>query len=145
MMESVKFSLDNQNFLYGIGEIVTFPANTLVIAEGARESHFFQVLEGVLEIPSEDFVIRVFPKQFFGELGFLSDVPRTKDVISATTVRLLKIERQEVIAKFENAPENKDAFMETMRTQAGNILQNQSLEDTQRFFERLAAFAKVDE
>ncbi len=144
-MESVEFSLDNQNFLYGIGEVVTFPADTVVIAEGARESHFFQVLEGVLEIPSEDFVIRLFPKQFFGELGFLSDVPRTKDVISATSVRLLKIERQEVIAKFETSPEDKEAFMDTLRIQAGNILQNQSIEDTQKFFAQLAAFAKVEE
>ena len=143
-MSSAEFTFENRNFLYGIGCVVEYSANVQVIRKGETESHFFQVLEGILEVPSDDFPIRIFPGQFFGELGFLSDVQRSNDVVSTTSVRLLKIERSEVINKFSSHPDDKVAFLTTLKQQAEHILTDSSMDDdiTHRFFKQLAQFAK---
>jgi CRP-like cAMP-binding protein len=144
-MSTAEFTFENQNFLYGIGQIVEFPVSTRVIRKGETESHFFQVIEGILEIPSDDFLIRLFPGQFFGELGFLSNLPRTNDVISTTPVRLLKIERSEVIEKFASHPDDRETFLATLKSQAENILSDIDTdeENSNQFFNQLAKFAQT--
>ncbi len=143
-MSSVEFTFEDRNFLYGIGNIVEFPINAHVIRKGDTESHFFQVLEGILEIPSDDLPIRLFPGQFFGELGFLSDCQRSKDVISITEVRLLKVERSEVIERFSSQPDEQQAFLATLKRQAELILSEGTLDDglTHDFFKRIVQFAE---
>ena len=146
-MSSAEFTFEDRNFLYGIGSIVEFPINTHVIRKGETESHFFQCIEGILEIPSEDFPVRIFPGQFFGELGFLSDFQRSNDVVSTTPVRLLKIERSEVINKFSSHPDDKQAFLTTLKRQAEHILSDSLMDDdiTHSFFKQLAQFAKSNQ
>ena len=146
-MSSVEFTFEDRNFLYGIGSIVEFPINTHVIRKGDTESHFFQVLEGILEIPSDDLPIRIFPGHFFGELGFLSDFQRSKDVVTMTSVRLLKVERSEVIEKFSSHPDEQQAFLATLKRQAELILSENSMDDdlTHDFFKQLVHFAKSNQ
>ena len=146
-MSSAEFTFEDRNFLYGIGSIVDFPINAHVIRKGDTESHFFQVLEGILEIPSDDLPIRIFPGQFFGELGFLSDFQRSKDVFTMTSVRLLKIERSEVIERFSSQPDEQQAFLTTLKRQAELILSENSMDDdlTQSFFKQIVQFAKSNQ
>lgn len=81
-------------------EVVPVHAGQLIIRQGDAADRFYAIAEGeveVTQVPPEGgqarYLRRLGPRDFFGEIGLLSDVPRTANVTAATDGRLLALGR----------------------------------------------------
>lgn len=76
--DEVALLLDHSN-------IIDCCAGDLVLKKGGVARNLFVVLDGFLEVRNEDRVLSVLgPGQVFGEMAFLLEQPRTRDVYAAT-------------------------------------------------------------
>jgi CRP-like cAMP-binding protein len=77
-------------------ELTKIPRGIAVVAEGATEGALFLVKRGLVEIRSErvsEPLGRVGPNEFFGEVSFLTGVPRTADVVTLEDSEILRIDQ----------------------------------------------------
>ena len=81
-------------------EVVPMHAGQQIIRQGEPADRFYVIAEGEVEVqqvPPEGglprHLRRLGPRDFFGEIGLLSDVPRTASVSAATDGRLVALER----------------------------------------------------
>ena len=131
------------SILYGLGELQDFDSNTEITTQGAIESHFFQVLDGILEVVDDDHAIRLFSGDFFGEMGFLTDQPRTKSVKSLTMCRVLRIERSEFLERLKSYPEDLAKVIAEMEHHRTLILNGNDPNATGEFFTMIAQFSDI--
>jgi AAA family ATP:ADP antiporter len=95
--------------LVGLAEVLEelrFEAGGEVFAEGDEADGIYFVFEGEVELRGRDTEIeRVGPGGLFGELSTLDGVPRTRTARAAGSARLLRLEREELLALMESYPE----------------------------------------
>ena len=74
------------------------PRGVRVVEEGANDGALFLVKQGSLEIftKSGERIGKVGPNEFFGEVSFLTGVPRTANITTTQDSELLRIERDEL-------------------------------------------------
>jgi MFS family permease len=74
-------------------------AGETIVTRGDRGDRFFVIVEGTVEVASDDGAPRrLGPGEFFGEIALLRDVPRTATVVAATDVELLELPGEEFVA-----------------------------------------------
>ncbi|TDI42059.1 MAG: cyclic nucleotide-binding domain-containing protein [Acidobacteria bacterium] len=75
-------------------EHMKVPRGIRVVEEGANDGALFLVKQGALEIFSQDGerIGKVGPNQFFGEVSFLTGVPRTATITTTEDSELLRID-----------------------------------------------------
>jgi MFS family permease len=74
-------------------------AGETIVTRGERGDRFFVIVEGAVEVASDDGAPRrLGPGEFFGEIALLRDVPRTATVVAATDVELLELPGEEFVA-----------------------------------------------
>jgi len=80
--------------------------DTVVVQQGEYDDHFYLVIEGVIHIRRGDTLLtEIGPGQFFGEIALLEGGPRSADAITKTRVRLLRLERGELMRRIDENPE----------------------------------------
>ncbi len=79
-------------------EHMKVPRGVRVVEEGANDGALFLVKQGSLEIftKSGERIGKVGPNEFFGEVSFLTGVPRTANITTTQDSELLRIERDEL-------------------------------------------------
>jgi hypothetical protein len=79
--------------------------NETVYAEGDEGTGLYFVLEGEVELRKGDQLVeRVGPDRFFGELAALDGVPRPTTAVAGTALRVLRLDREDLLALMEEAP-----------------------------------------
>ncbi|HJV29624.1 MAG TPA: MFS transporter [Gaiellaceae bacterium] len=74
-------------------------AGETIVTRGDRGDRFFVIVEGTVDVASDDGAPRrLGPGEFFGEIALLRDVPRTATVVAATDVELLELPGEEFVA-----------------------------------------------
>lgn len=87
------------------GRAVDLAAGQTLIARGAVETHLYLVESGRLHVLVPGGApIEVGPGELVGEMAFLDSAPRSGDVAVAQAARLRRIERQDLLAAFVDAP-----------------------------------------
>ena len=79
-------------------ELMKVPKDIRIIEQGANDGALFLVKQGALEIfmPDGEQVGRIGPNEFFGEVSFLTGVPRTANITTSTDSELLRINRDDL-------------------------------------------------
>lgn len=97
-LDETKFSVlegltnDQAERVLGKSNIIQCSAGDRVIKKGGTARNMFVVLEGHLEVRSDDKLLSVFsPGDVFGEMAFLLNRPRTADVYAATDCKVLSL------------------------------------------------------
>ncbi|MEO5362866.1 MAG: cyclic nucleotide-binding domain-containing protein [Magnetococcus sp. DMHC-8] len=72
----------------------TYPANTHIICEGDIDTAFFILIDGtVAVVKGETEIVTLGPGEFFGDMAFLTSLPRTTGVYSKTEILVLKVDQ----------------------------------------------------
>lgn len=79
-------------------ELMKLPAGIQLVEQGADDGALFLVKQGQLEIrlPSGEAVGTLGPNEFFGEVSFLTGVPRTANIFTTEDSDILRIDRDEL-------------------------------------------------
>lgn len=79
-------------------ELMKIPAGIQLVEQGADDGALFLVKQGALEIrtPAGDAVGTMGPNEFFGEVSFLTGVPRTANIFTTEDSEILRIDRDEL-------------------------------------------------
>ena len=87
-------------------ELVQLPAGKTLFNKGESGDGLYLVVEGVLEILSDDVQLALRgPREYVGELALLDDSPRSATVRAKTDVRLLKLHRDDFHHILSTSPE----------------------------------------
>ncbi|MBF0399845.1 MAG: cyclic nucleotide-binding domain-containing protein [Magnetococcales bacterium] len=74
---------------------LTYPAGTYVIREGDTDTAFFVLIDGqVTVIKGETELVDFGPGEFFGDMAFLTSLPRTSGVRSKTEILALRVDQR---------------------------------------------------
>ncbi len=79
-------------------ELMKIPAGIQLVEHGSDDGALFLVKQGALEIrvPTGETVGTLGPNEFFGEVSFLTGVPRTANILATHDSELLRIDRDEL-------------------------------------------------
>lgn len=79
-------------------ELMKIPAGIQLVEQGSDDGALFLVKQGALEIrlPSGEAVGTLGPNEFFGEVSFLTGVPRTANIFATANSEILRIDRDEL-------------------------------------------------
>jgi ATP/ADP translocase len=80
------------------------PAVT-VVRQGQYDDCLYLVTEGVVHVRRGDTLLaELGPGEFFGEIALLEGVPRSADAVTHTRVRLLRLERSDLMERIDENP-----------------------------------------
>lgn len=80
-------------------------AHAAVVREGQYDDCLYLVIEGVVHIRRGEILLtELGPGDFFGEIALLEGVPRSADAVTQTRVRLLALERCELMDRIDENP-----------------------------------------
>jgi hypothetical protein len=80
-------------------------AGSMVVRQGQYDDCLYLVIEGVVHIKRGDTLLaELGPGEFFGEIALLEGVPRSADARTNTRVRLLRLERSELMKRIDENP-----------------------------------------
>lgn len=85
--------------LVSIGEVKTYPAQTVLTVENAVEDTFFVILDGEVEVTKtineteERFLNNLVQGDFFGEMGLIHNAPRVATVTTKRPTKVLEIQK----------------------------------------------------
>lgn len=83
----------------------TYAAGGLIFQEGAEGSCMYLIVEGEVGIlKGEQEIAHLGQRDFFGELALFEGVQRSATVVARTPLRLLRLERQELLSLIEELP-----------------------------------------
>jgi hypothetical protein len=86
-------------------EHLRYEAGEAIFDEGDEGDGLYFVLEGEVEMSQGEAVLdRLGPGAFFGELSTLDGVPRSASARARQATRLLRLEREELLALMESSP-----------------------------------------
>lgn len=94
----------------------TYPADTYVIHEGEMDTAFFILINGtVAVIKGETAVVDLGAGDFFGDMAFLTSLPRTTGVRSKTDILVMRVD-QDLLKRLgaEIREKIKDRFIRTL-------------------------------
>jgi CRP-like cAMP-binding protein len=79
-------------------ELMKIPAGIQLVEQGTDDGALFLVKQGSLEIrlPAGEAVGTMGPNEFFGEVSFLTGVPRTANIFATQDSEILRIDRDEL-------------------------------------------------
>lgn len=79
-------------------ELMKIPAGIRLVEQGADDGALFLVKRGALEIRmlTGEAVGTLGPNEFFGEVSFLTGVPRTANIFATGNSEILRIDREEL-------------------------------------------------
>ncbi|MEO5354196.1 MAG: cyclic nucleotide-binding domain-containing protein [Magnetococcus sp. XQGC-1] len=100
----------------------TYPSDTYVICEGDMDTSFYILIDGtVTVVKGETEIVDLGPGEFFGDMAFLTSLPRTTGVRSKSAILVLKVD-QELLKRLgsEIREKIKDRFI---RTLCGRLVQ----------------------
>ena len=87
---------------------VELPSGTVVIREGEAGDRFYVIVAGQLEVDVRGHEVRrMGPRDGFGEIALLRDLPRTATVVAVEDVTLLAIEREPFLAALTGQPRSR--------------------------------------
>ncbi len=82
-----------------------FPSGVAIVREGEFEISMYAIIEGRVEVASKGVVLNEMHKgDIFGELALFDGEPRSATVTALATVRVLRIEGQDLLALMEELP-----------------------------------------
>jgi CRP-like cAMP-binding protein len=83
----------------------SYDTGAAIFREGDQGSCMYLIVEGEVGIlKGEEEIAHLGERDFFGELALFEGVQRTATVVARTPVRLLRLERQELLALIEELP-----------------------------------------
>ncbi|MBF0160729.1 MAG: cyclic nucleotide-binding domain-containing protein [Magnetococcales bacterium] len=109
---------------------LTYPADAHVICEGDVDASFFILLDGIVAVlKGETEIVRIGPGEFFGEMAFLTHLPRTTGVCSKSEILVLKVD-QDFLKRLgsEIREKIKDRFIRTLSERLIQTTTQSSLE-----------------
>jgi signal transduction histidine kinase len=92
-----EISRDEAAEMVSLGTVQSYPAGTLLCAEGALERTFYILLEGEVKVTKvineaqDRFLANLKPGGFFGEMALIQDAPRAASVKTTIPVTVLEI------------------------------------------------------
>ncbi|MEE8469010.1 MAG: cyclic nucleotide-binding domain-containing protein, partial [Planctomycetota bacterium] len=83
----------------------THPAETRVVREGDYDDCMYLIVEGMVRITKGETILATLgPKDFFGEMAVFEGDTRSATGISETEVRLLRLDRDDLLYLMEELP-----------------------------------------
>lgn len=79
------------------GSFVVAKPNEMIVLKGSMERSFYILLSGVVEVmdsQGENSLFELNPGEFFGEISFLAETPRTSNVRAQGICILMRIDQQ---------------------------------------------------
>ena len=90
-------------------------AGVTIISEGETSDCIYLVLEGTVEVTKGVTKLAEFgPNEFFGEMGVLEGANRSANVVARVQVRLLRLERSDLLRMMEELPGIAIAISQTL-------------------------------
>ena len=90
----------------------TYPAHSQLCKEGHLEQVFYIIVDGTVDVTKTRSVDgksillqRKEPGDFFGEMGLMTESPRTADVYASTNVELLEMTKQQFLNLIQKYPQ----------------------------------------
>lgn len=98
-------------------DVVRFPANTMILAEGEPGTHMYVVQEGEVEVRQGDRTLaRVGPGGIVGEMALIDHHGRSASVVSATDVVLVPVDQKRFLFLVQNTPKFALEVMQVLAT-----------------------------
>ena len=91
-------------------KITTYKPGALVIKQGERGNDLHVIFEGSVQVPlgsrgeQDNATVKLGPGNVIGEMGFLTDTPRTRNVVAATEVTTLAWSRKSLYFLLSSHP-----------------------------------------
>ena len=91
-------------------KITTYEPGALVIKQGERGNDLHVIFEGSVQVPlgsrgeQDNATVKLGPGNVIGEMGFLTDTPRTRNVVAATEVTTLAWSRKSLYFLLSSHP-----------------------------------------
>lgn len=83
----------------------THPAATEIVREGEFDDCMFLIVQGKVDITKEGRQLaQLGPRDFFGEMAVFDGETRSATAVAATTVHLLRLERQDLFFVMDEQP-----------------------------------------
>jgi CRP-like cAMP-binding protein len=93
----------------------TVQAGDSVVEQGDCDDRLFLVVEGVIHIVrGETLLAEMGPGDFFGEIALFEGIARTATAVAESKVRLLALERTDLLALIEEMPGIAVALIQTL-------------------------------
>lgn len=105
-----------------------FKPGELIIREGQRDDNLFLIKKGELRVETTDlkgrtvFLSTLSQHQFFGEISFLTGVPRTATITAASDVELLLIGREDLVRVIKKYPNIEQILRRFQQSRADETL-----------------------
>ncbi len=101
--------------LAGVVKEETLPARSAVVRQHESDDRLFLVVEGVIHIlRGETLLAELGPGDFFGEIALFEGTARTADAVSQSRVRLLVLDRADLLTLIEEMPSIAVSLLETL-------------------------------
>jgi hypothetical protein len=101
--------------LAGVVKEQTLPAESVVVTQGEFDDRFYLVVDGVVHILREERLLaEMGPGDFFGEIALFEGIPRTATAVTRTRVRLLRLERTDLMRLIEEMPAIAITLLQTL-------------------------------
>ena len=92
--------------------VISCNSGDLILRRGSRGEMVFVVLNGAVQVRSDDRVVaRLHPGSVFGEVAFLARVPRTADIVSVGSSRLICLRASMLSALIAKEPDVAAPFL----------------------------------
>jgi signal-transduction protein with cAMP-binding, CBS, and nucleotidyltransferase domain len=93
----------------------TYPPGSIIVREGDFGDCMYLVVEGDVRVTREGkFVKRFKPGEFFGEMAVLDGETRSATVTAATPLRLLRLEKRDLLPLMDEQPGIAIAMCQTL-------------------------------
>jgi hypothetical protein len=101
--------------LAGVVKEETLPAGTVVVRQHDCDDRLFLLVEGVAHIlRGETLLAEMGPGDFFGEIALFEGTARTADAVARTRLRLLVLDRADLLTLIEEMPSIAVTLLETL-------------------------------
>jgi CRP/FNR family cyclic AMP-dependent transcriptional regulator len=110
-----RLSRGELNRVAKIADEVDLRAGKVLTREGARAREFFVILEGTADVRSNTRLLpQLGPGDFLGEIGLVTDCPRTATVTAVTPMRALVITDRAFRELMRRFPDMQRKVLETV-------------------------------
>ncbi len=152
--ERIENLLDALAKIIGSFEVITYPANETLCREGDDADTFYAIGKGEVAVykqleENEEKVLLATkgPGEFFGEMAFITDEPRSADVVTTQECTMLELGRQTFKRAMRLSPEL-EAFMSGETMNYHDNWQHKEVEKRGREyapFQVFTSYARADE
>lgn len=111
---------ESQDLLRTFAVVSRYPPDTVLCQEGKNESTFYVVVSGRVVVlrtleDGEEFVLGILgPNSFFGEMGLITDQPRSATVKTIVETEVMEITKELFDQVFETSPAMARSIVQTL-------------------------------